>query len=314
MPAIDQSKKEEMKKMGQNIIKREISSATNDRIKHLKKLGQKRYRDQSGLFLIEGFHLVEEAIKHSAMITTMIYATDLSVENRALLEKMMASRATAEESKDEPPLELLEVTPSILQSLSQTITPQGIMAVIGKIPLTLDDFLSKIGHYEMKIPTERLSASERSFEHRRALPHLLLLDQVQDPGNVGTMIRTAEAAGFAGVILGEGTADLYNDKTIRATQGALFQLPILTASLPALLPKLHQLGYCSWVTTLEAASFYSELTPPSKVAIVMGNEGNGVDPQLQAMASQRVKIPMLGEAESLNVAIAAAILTYQFVR
>lgn len=291
-----------MKKMGQKIIKREISSVTNDRMKHLKKLGQKRYRDQSGLFLIEGFHLVEEAIKHRAMITTIIYATDLSTENRASLEAMVtAIEVSAETDELESTLELLEVTPSILQSLSQTMTPQGIMAVIAKAPLLMADFLHQL-------------SSSASSAKTRALPHLLLLDQVQDPGNVGTMIRTAEAAGFAGVILGEGTADLYNDKTIRATQGALFQLPILTASLPELLPKLHQIGYCSWVTTLEEASFYSELTQPPKVAIVMGNEGNGVDPQLQAMASERVKIPMLGEAESLNVAIAAAILTYQFVR
>ncbi len=288
--------------MGQKIIKREISSATNDRMKHLKKLGQKRYRDQSGLFLIEGFHLVEEAIKHRAMITTIIYATDLSAENRAVLEMMIATiEVSAETGEPESTLELLEVTPSILQSLSQTITPQGIMAVIAKAPLLMADFLHQL-------------SSSASSAKARALPHLLLLDQVQDPGNVGTMIRTAEAAGFAGVILGEGTADLYNDKTIRATQGALFQLPILTASLPELLPKLHQIGYCSWVTTLEEASFYSKLSQPQKVAIVMGNEGNGVDPKLQAMATERVKIPMLGEAESLNVAIAAAILTYQFVR
>lgn len=288
--------------MGQNIIKREISSATNDRIKHLKKLEQKRYRDQSGLFLIEGFHLVEEAIKHRALITTIIYATNLSSENRASLEAMISAiKGSASTEEPKSTLELLEVTPSILQSLSQTMTPQGIMAVIAKAPLSMEDFLHQL-------------ASSESSTKARALPHLLLLDQVQDPGNVGTMIRTAEAAGFAGVILGEGTADLYNDKTIRATQGALFQLPILTAFLPELLPKLHQIGYCSWVTTLEEASFYSELTQPQKVGIVMGNEGNGVDPKLQAMASERVKIPMLGEAESLNVAIAAAILTYQFVR
>lgn len=299
--------------MGQNIIKREISSATNDRIKHLKKLGQKRYRDQSGLFLIEGFHLVEEAIKHRAMITTIIYATDLSAENRAVLEMMIATiEVSAETGELESTLGLLEVTPSILQSLSQTMTPQGIMAVIAKAPLSMKDFLHQLSVYDDGKRNDLKQSNQAAKV--RALPHLLLLDQVQDPGNVGTMIRTAEAAGFAGVILGEGTADLYNDKTIRATQGALFQLPILTASLPELLPKLHQIGYCSWVTTLEEASFYSELTRPPKVAIVMGNEGNGVDPKLQAMATERVKIPMLGEAESLNVAIAAAILTYQFVR
>lgn len=299
--------------MGQKIIKREISSATNDRIKHLKKLGQKRYRDQSGLFLIEGFHLVEEAIKHRAMITTIIYATDLSAENRAVLEMMItAIEASAEAGAPESTLELLEVTPSILQSLSQTITPQGIMAVIAKAPLLMADFLQQLSAYDGG-KGNNIGQSNQAAK-ARALPHLLLLDQVQDPGNVGTMIRTAEAAGFAGVILGEGTADLYNDKTIRATQGALFQLPILTASLFELLPKLHQIGYCSWVTTLEEASFYTELAQPQKVAIVMGNEGNGVDPKLQAMATERVKIPMLGEAESLNVAIAAAILTYQFVR
>lgn len=128
------------------------------------------------------------------------------------------------------------------------------------------------------------------------------------------MIRTAEAAGFKAVILGEGSADLYNDKTIRATQGALFQLPILKGNLAELLPKIHQAGYESWVTTLAQATFYQELAKPLKCALIMGNEGQGVQPALQSLATTKVKIPMLGQSESLNVGVAAGILIYDLMQ
>ena len=183
---------------------------------------------------------------------------------------------------------------SIIKSLADTATPQGVIALVRQPKRTLEDFLI---------------AGEG-----RPSAHLLLLDSVQDPGNVGTMIRTAEAAGFQGVILGEGSADLYNPKSIRATQGALFQIPILTGvSLPQLLPLLHKAGYHSWVTTLEEAQFYSDLRVPARCALVMGNEGQGVSPTLLAMATQKVKIPMLGATESLNVGVAAGILIYHLL-
>lgn len=274
------------------INKLEITSATNPRIKAIKKLEQKRERDREGLFVIEGFHLVEEAIAHNAEIETILYSTSADRAQLSHIENTLESSVKREDAGNQAlnMLDMILVTDSILTTLSKTPAPQGIIAVIKQPRQTIQGLLTKDAH--------------------RALPHLLLLDNVQDPGNVGTMIRTAEAAGFKGIVLGEGSADLYNDKTIRATQGALFQLPIIRANLENLLPALHDAGYESWVTTLEEATFYRELARPSKCALIMGNEGQGVDLKLQKMASTKVKIPMLGQAESLNVGIAAGILMY----
>lgn len=276
----------------------EITSATNPKIKAIKKLEQKRQRDREGLFVIEGFHLVEEAIKHHAEIE-MILHTDTADQTQLTGIKAMLQQNAAELPNA---IEIITITDSILTTLSQTPAPQGILAILKQPKQMLEEIL------EGKTNTNTVKLAKQ-----RPLQHLLLLDNVQDPGNVGTMIRTAEAAGFKAIILGEGSADLYNDKTIRATQGALFQLPIIRGNLEKLLPAIHNAGYESWVTTLEEATFYHELEKPAKCALIMGNEGQGVDLKLQKLATTKVKIPMLGQSESLNVGMAAGILIYDLM-
>ncbi|GGZ75403.1 23S rRNA methyltransferase [Ignatzschineria indica] len=304
----------------------EISSPSNPRVKGWRKLEQKRERDREGLYLIEGFHLLEEALLNDAEIESILYSEVMVAEHPTDWQKIKAALEQyldryldrySDRSSDRDTdrdfgqsgsikkhgvsdveggisLEAIVVSESIIKSLADTATPQGVIALVRQPKRTLEDFLI---------------AGEG-----RPSAHLLLLDSVQDPGNVGTMIRTAEAAGFQGVILGEGSADLYNPKSIRATQGALFQIPILTGvSLPQLLPLLHKAGYHSWVTTLDEAQFYSDLSAPARCALVMGNEGQGVSPTLLAMATQKVKIPMLGATESLNVGVAAGILIYHLL-
>ena len=276
------------------INKLEITSATNPRIKAIKKLEQKRERDREGLFVIEGFHLVEEAIKHHAEIETILYSTSADVALLAKIETDLIKTQGHQQNLDSrnAGIDFILITDSILKTLANTPAPQGIIAILKQPKMAIEMLLD---------------------DNKRPLAHLLLLDNVQDPGNVGTMIRTAEAAGFKGIILGDGSADLFNDKTIRATQGALFQLPIIKANLEALLPALHHAGYESWVTTLEEATFYTALPKPQKCALIMGNEGQGVDPKLQKLASTKVKIPMLGQSESLNVGVAAGILIYHLL-
>ncbi len=276
------------------INKLEITSATNPRIKAIKKLEQKRERDREGLFVIEGFHLVEEAIKHHAEIETILYSTSADVALLAKIETDLMKNQGHQQNLDSrnAGIDFILITDSILKTLANTPAPQGIIAILKQPKMAIEMLLD---------------------DNKRPLAHLLLLDNVQDPGNVGTMIRTAEAAGFKGIILGDGSADLFNDKTIRATQGALFQLPIIKANLEALLPALHDAGYESWVTTLEEATFYTALPKPQKCALIMGNEGQGVDPKLQKLASTKVKIPMLGQSESLNVGVAAGILIYHLL-
>lgn len=279
----------------------EITSATNPKIKAIKKLAQKRQRDRENCFVIEGFHLVEEAIKHHADIEMILHADNADQMQISGIESLLNQNARNMPAT----IEMIAITDSILTTLSQTPAPQGIIAVLKQPEQSLEAVLSFNS-------TEKTTALSTLANHR-PLAHLLLLDNVQDPGNVGTMIRTAEAAGFRAVILGEGSADLYNDKTIRATQGALFQMPIIRGNLEALLPAIHQAGYDSWVTTLEEATFYPALEKPQKCALIMGNEGQGVDPKLQKLATAKVKIPMLGQSESLNVGVAAGILMYDLM-
>lgn len=297
----------------------EITSAVNPKIKAIKKLEQKRQRDKEGRFVIEGFHLVIEAIQHHGEIETILFADNCDQSALAGIETLLQQNA------DHLPasIEMIMITESILTTLSQTPAPQGIIAVLKQPEHSLETVLqiaktapSKRSKEFFGEALEQSIHSENSGNAttlKRALPHLLLLDNVQDPGNVGTIIRTAEAAGFTAVILGEGSADLFNDKTIRATQGALFQLPILRGNLADILPELHDAGYESWVTTLEEATFYNELPKPQKCALIMGNEGQGVHPNIQKLATTKVKIPMLGQAESLNVGVAAGILIYDLM-
>lgn len=174
-----------------------------------------------------------------------------------------------------------EVSDNVFQYISQTQTPQGIAAVV-----------------EIK----RMDNNKGN--------HVLLIDAVQDPGNLGTMIRTADAAGFDGIVLGEGTVDLFNDKVVRATQGSLFHLPIYHAKLTDEIVTLKEAGFTIWATALEDAEIYSDVSVANKVAIIVGNEGAGVNRELIASADTIVTIPIYGKAESLNVSIASAILMY----
>lgn len=240
-----------------------ITSTKNEKIKRLKKLHQRKYRKQTNTFLIEGIHLIEEALASDWVIEEIIVSEEVAVPEIA------------------GNLPVTEVTKQVFKELSFTTSPQGIMAVV-------------------EIKTEDAVDGEV----------IVLLDAVQDPGNLGAIIRTADAANADGIILGNGCVDLYNDKVIRATQGSIFHLPILYADLEAEMIRLKAENYHVWVTALEEAANYKELSIPQKTAIIFGNEGAGVKQSLLEKADERVNIPILGKAESLNVSIAAGILLY----
>lgn len=176
---------------------------------------------------------------------------------------------------------VFRVSKEVFQAISQTENPQGIAAVLSRL------------NYEPK-------------QHS----YVLLLDSLQDPGNLGSLIRTADAAGFSKVILGKGTVDLYNAKVIRATQGSLFHISIEEGNLEEEIEKLKEEGFTIWATSLQRAEDYRKVPPKEKTALILGNEGRGVDPFLLDRADTRVKIPIYGQAESLNVAVAGGILMY----
>lgn len=240
-----------------------ITSVKNEKIKALKKLHQKKYRSQTNTFLIEGAHLIEEALLSSWNTKEIIVSEEVSVPETA------------------QGLTITLVTKQVFKELSFTASPQGIMAVV-----------------EMK----KESTADGEV--------LVLLDAIQDPGNLGTIIRTADAAGANGIVLGRGSVDLFNDKVIRATQGSIFHIPIFQADLEEELAHLKQAGYHIWATALEEAENYKMLPIPQKTAILFGNEGAGVKELLLEKADERVTIPIFGKAESLNVSIAAGILLY----
>lgn len=243
-----------------------ITSRTNPTIKAAKKLLQKKYRKAS--YLIEGWHLVEEASKSGAEILQIFVLEDMA-ERLADFSNVTV------------------VTPEILKDLSESPSPQGIVAEVAFSEHELPDMLS--GRY-------------------------LFLEDVQDPGNVGTMIRTADAAGFDGVFLSDKTADIYNQKTLRSMQGSHFHLPIWRKRTNESLSLLKTSAVPILATTLSKDSIdYRQLPTFESFALVMGNEGNGISENMVAEADKLVHITMPGQAESLNVAVAAGILIFSLI-
>jgi len=240
-----------------------ITSVKNDKVKSWKKLQKRKERLTTGTFLIEGFHLLEEAYKSGWKINEIIVLESTSIPDWC---------------KEFP---FVEVSENVFRFIAQTKSPQGVAAVV------------EMKHTKVKKGT-----------------HFLLVDAIQDPGNLGTIIRTADAAGFDGVILGDGTVDLYNDKVIRATQGSLFHLPILQRNLVDEINELKQQGFTIWATALNNAKKYNQVSVHEKTAIIVGNEGAGVQEEMLNLADELVTIPIYGRAESLNVSIAAGILMY----
>ena len=247
-----------------------ISSTKNEKIKELAKLQTAKGRKKAGMYLLEGEHLVEEAIKEKALIELIVVSSNRMEDYQYLLEQTEVN--------------VLVVSQEVFQKLSMTETTQGILAAV-------------------KIENQ----AEPPCSGR-----IIVLDAVQDPGNLGTIVRTADAAGFDAVVLGTGTVDLYNDKVIRSMQGSHFHIPVFQADLREYLPVLKKQRVEVAVTALHRDSKdYSILQGKSDVAIVVGNEGQGVSSEVIELADAVVTIPMFGKAESLNVAIASALLMYK---
>ncbi|WP_325058518.1 TrmH family RNA methyltransferase [Lentibacillus cibarius] len=240
-----------------------ITSLQNEKVKKWMKLHKRKGRNQTGLFLAEGFHIVEEAYKSGWEIAEIIIAEETACPDWGRH------------------LPIVTVSKKIMQHITQTETPQGIVATVN-----------------IKPSTEVLGNT------------VLLIDAVQDPGNLGTIIRTADAAGFSAVMLGEGTVDLYNDKVIRSTQGSLFHLPVVQTNLQEKIPELQKRGYTVWAAALQDADSYESLRVSEKQALIVGNEGSGIRDEIIHLVDQSVSIPIYGKAESLNVSVAAGILMY----
>lgn len=250
-----------------------ITSTNNQQIKDWKKLLTRREREKKNRYLIEGYHLVEEALKYRAD-----HIQHIMVREDVLEEEDFSALDVNENN-------LTVLSEDVAKEISDTETSQGIYA--------------------------ELAIEKQTFPKEITGP-FLLVDAVQDPGNVGTMIRTADAAGFQGVFLGKGTVDLYNSKTLRAAQGSHFHLEIYEGVLEDFMIAFKSNDYPILGTALNLkASSYKELSYNTPFALVVGNEGAGIRPELLGFIDQNVYIPMRGQAESLNVAIAASLLMFQ---
>ena len=245
-----------------------LTPASNKQMKEWRKLTRKKYRHQFNRYLIEGDHLVEEAIRSGLAIHELI-ATEEALER---YEATLQGR------------DVYIISKQVAEDISDTVSNQGIFATIN-------------------MPDLQIELAD--------MTQVLVLDAVQDPGNVGTLIRTADAAGFQAVILGQGTVDLYNSKVLRSAQGSHFHMPIIEADLQQWIPQAQAVGFDVFGSCLdERAKPFKEATSPSKFALIVGNEGNGISADVLAQTDHNLYIPMQGQAESLNVAIAGSILMF----
>lgn len=250
-----------------------ITSTSNPKIKSLVQLQKKRrLREEKGIFLVEGIRMFRET---PVELIEEIYASESFYEKNVELFGEIKGK-----------IEILSGT--VFQKISETKTPQGILCVVKRKQYSLEDIL----------------------KHEKA--HLIVLDGLQDPGNVGTIFRTAEAAGVTGIIMSRDTADLYQSKTIRSTMGSIFRMPcVCVDDINECIKNMKNHKIFTFAAHLQGKKCYNEIEYKGKIAFLIGNEGNGLSEETANLADTWIRIPMEGEVESLNAAIAATILMYE---
>lgn len=253
-----------------------ITSTSNPQIKRLMQLQKKsKVRNEENVFVVEGLRMFSEV---PAKQVEKVY-----------ISESLYNRKKQELNLQDFPVEIL--SDSVFERVSDTKTPQGILCVVRRKSYELEEFL--------KVKN----------------PHFMVLDNLQDPGNLGTILRTAEAAGVDAVLMSKDCVDIYNPKTIRSTMGAIYRVPFLyIEDIPQLLEKFRENGVKSYAAHLNGAHFYDEENYESGTAILIGNEGNGLREEVTENADVLVKIPMQGKVESLNAAVAATVFMFEVFR
>lgn len=237
-----------------------ITSLDNKKVKELKKLYDRKYRDRENLFLVEGEHLVTEAYKSGNLVEV------ITLENMSI-------------DVDAP---ITFATKDVIAELSSLITPATIIGVCKK------------------------SDSKDNFGNR-----VVVLDSIQDPGNLGTIIRSAVAFNADTIVLGTGTVDIYNPKVLRATQGLIFHINIIEEDIAKLIPSLKKKNYKIIGTNVVNGTSLKSYDIPDKFALIMGNEGHGMDKSIEKHCDDFIYIDMNSDCESLNVGVACSIILYQ---
>ena len=275
-----------------------ISSKDNKRIKYIRSLLEKgNIRKKNHQFVVEGIKLVDEALEYGKVLEVVCAE---SLYNELISGDLSGNRLLAENDKNitsyvKKGSSLLVVSDMVFKSMSETKTPQGILAVVEMPDYGLLDkgFLEQAYTKNGKIK-------------------LLVLEDTADPGNLGTIMRTAEAAGVTGVIMGKGTVDIFNPKVVRSTMGSIFRLPFAYAEdLKETIQKLKTQGISFYATHLKGKKSYKDIKYSDSSAILVGNEARGLSDEVADLADTYVLIPMQGKVESLNAAVAAALMMYE---
>ena len=253
-----------------------ITSVSNQRIKNLTNLMQKsKARREQDVFITEGVKMFLEA--------------DMKIIKEVYVSESFYEKGTAREKMEQCNYEVL--SDELFKKVSDTQTPQGILCVMKQFHYALEDLFQKEN------------------------PLFLILEDIQDPGNLGTMMRTAEGAGVDGVIMTKATVDIYNPKTIRSTMGSIYRMPFMYSDdLPGVMKQLQEKKVTLYAAHLKGTSFYHELDYRGGTAFLIGNEGNGLKEETAQAADVYMKIPMQGKVESLNAAVASVILMYEAAR
>ena len=255
-----------------------ITSKDNEIIKHIRKLKEKKYRDEYNEYVIEGVKIVEEAIKENAKIKQVIVCND-TTKTYEIPTHIMLEIAK---------FDCIYVSDKIFNYITQVTNPQGIMAIIEK------------------------QDENMQIDYNQDI--IVMLDDVQDPGNLGTILRTVDSIGLNQIIVSKGTADSFNSKVVRSTMGAIFRLKIIEEEdLIKTIKELRKHHFKLLVTSLQTENSIYDIDFSKKI-IVIGNESNGVSKEIQDLADEKAKIPMLGRTESLNASVAAGIVMYEYVR
>lgn len=266
-----------------------ISSKDNEFIKSIRKLKDKKYRDLTNSYIIEGIKIIEEAIKEKIIIKQIIICEDCEKTGQISKELMY------EIAK----YECIYVTKNVFDSITGVNNPQGILAII-----------------------EKNNKEIENIDY--AKDFIVMLDDIQDPGNLGTIIRTADSANISQILISKDTADVYNLKVVRSTMGAIFRVNIIECNnLKNAIIDLKKNNFKSIVTSLDTNNSIYDIdfknekdkgNKQNKNILIIGNEANGVRKEILEIADIKVKIPMIGKTESLNASVATGIIIYEYVR
>ena len=257
-----------------------ISSLTNAKVKQIRALARRKEREQTGLFFVEGIRIVTEAVQTAARIDALVVAPDLLKSEHAL------ALLAAERGRGTP---VLEVTREVFASISAKEGPQGLGAVVQQHWQALADI-------DWPVP---------------GALGWVALDAAQDPGNIGTILRTCDAVGIAGLILLANSADPYEPSAVRASMGAVFIQRLVRATWEEFATWKRRLHVPVVGTSGGAAQDYQKVTYPAPLVLLMGSEREGLSPAQQATCDLLVRIPMVGRSDSLNLAIATAVVVYE---